>query len=52
MLDIIGPGEFASASLGFSFGSANAERFNDMIRLETDRIEGFKAGIGYTLTRH
>ncbi len=45
-----GPGDFASASLGLSFGSANAERFSNMIRLETDRIEGFKAGIGYTFS--
>jgi predicted porin len=45
-----GPGEFASSSLGLSFGSANAERFSNMIRLETDRIEGFKAGIGYTFS--
>ncbi len=45
-----GPGDFASASLGLSFGSANAERFSNMIRLETDRIEGFKAGVGYTFS--
>lgn len=45
-----GPGEFASASLGLSFGSANAERFSNMIRLETDSIEGFKAGVGYTFS--
>lgn len=45
-----GPGEFASASLGLSFGSANAERFSNMLRLETDSIEGFKAGVGYTFS--
>lgn len=45
-----GPGEFASASLGLSFGSANAERFSNMIRLETDRFKGFKAGVGYTFS--
>lgn len=45
-----GPGDFASASLGLSFGSANAERFSNMIRLETDRIGGFKGGIGYTFS--
>ena len=45
-----GPGEFASASLGLSFGSASAERFSNMLRLETDNIEGFKAGVGYTFS--
>lgn len=45
-----GPGDFASASLGLSFGSANAERFSNMIRLETDSLDGFKAGIGYSFS--
>lgn len=45
-----GPGDFASASLGLSFGSANAERFSNMLRLETEDIEGFKAGVGYSFS--
>jgi len=45
-----GPGDFASASLGLSFGSANAERFSNMIRLETEQIRGFKAGVGYSFS--
>ena len=45
-----GPGDFASASLGLSFGSANAERFSNMIRLETDSLDGFKAGVGYSFS--
>lgn len=45
-----GPGDFASASLGLSFGSGSAERFSNMIRLETDQIAGFKAGIGYSFS--
>lgn len=45
-----GPGDFSSASLGLSFGSANAERFSNMIRIETDNIEGFKAGVGYSFS--
>lgn len=45
-----GPGDFASASLGLSFGSANAERFSNMIRFETDNLSGFKAGVGYSFS--
>ena len=43
-----GPSDFSNASLGLSFGSANADRLSNMIRFETDAIEGFKAGIGYS----
>jgi GBP family porin len=45
-----GAGDFSSASLGLSFGSANAERFSNMIRFETERIEGFKVGVGYSFS--
>lgn len=45
-----GAGDFASASLGLSFGSANAERFSNMIRFETDNLDGFKAGVGYSFS--
>lgn len=45
-----GYGDFADATLGLSFGSANAERFSNMIRLETERFEGFKAGVGYSFS--
>ena len=45
-----GPGDFANAALGLSFGSASAERFSNMIRFETDQIGGFKAGLGYSFS--
>lgn len=45
-----GPGDFASASLGLSFGSANAERFSNLLRLETEDLQGFKAGVGYSFS--
>lgn len=45
-----GPGDFGSASLGLSFGSANAERFSNMARFETDDLQGFKAGVGYSFS--
>ncbi|MCC7227041.1 MAG: porin [Burkholderiaceae bacterium] len=43
-----GPGEFTSASMGLSFGSANAERLSNMVRFETPEYAGIRAGLGYS----
>jgi predicted porin len=41
-------GDFSSVSLGASFGSANAERMSNSIKVETTNLSGFKVGLGYS----
>ena len=43
-----GPGDFTSASMGLSFGSANAERLSNLVKFETPEYAGVRAGIGYS----
>ena len=43
-----GPGDFTSASMGLSFGAANAERLSNLVRLETPQYAGLRAGVGYS----
>ena len=43
-----GPGDFTSASMGLSFGSANAERLSNTIKFETPEYAGLRAGVGYS----
>ncbi len=41
-------GEFSSVSLGASFGSANAERMSNAIKIETASLSGLRLGVGYS----
>jgi predicted porin len=41
-------GDFSSVSMGASFGSANAERMSNAIKIETASLAGFKLGAGYS----
>ena len=43
-----GPGDFTSASMGLSFGAANAERLSNMVTFETPEYAGVRAGLGYS----
>jgi predicted porin len=43
-----GPGDFTSASMGLSFGAANAERLSNTITFETPEYAGMRAGLGYS----
>jgi predicted porin len=41
-------GQYANASLGLSFGTANAERLSNLLKFETADLSGFKFGVGYS----
>jgi predicted porin len=41
-------GQYANASLGLSFGTANAERLSNLLKVETADLRGFKFGVGYS----
>ncbi len=43
-----GPGDFTSASMGLSFGAANAERLSNTVKFETPEYAGVRAGVGYS----
>ncbi len=45
-----GPGDFTQATMGISFGAADASRLSNMIKVETALMNGLRLGLGYSFS--
>jgi predicted porin len=45
-----GPGDFTQATMGISFGAADASRLSNMIKVETALMDGLRVGLGYSFS--
>jgi predicted porin len=45
-----GPGDFTQATMGATFGAADASRLSNMIKLETVLMNGLRLGLGYSFS--
>ncbi len=45
-----GPGDFSQATMGITFGAADASRLSNMIKVETVLMDGLRLGLGYSFS--